>query len=690
MATTLGRRGRGHSTRVRARTALLAALALIATLLALPAAPASAAATPGRPAATALPGNASVTVSWKAPTSTTAITAYQVGTRKYSKATKKWSAWSVVSAAASSRAKTVAARNGTTYQARVRARNSAGWGSWSTSATVIAGTPRPPATISAASGNGRLTIGWTASTSNGSAVKAYQLSARTKAPGASTWSTWKTTSYSAATRKAVLTRANGSTVEYRLRATNARGAGPWSTTRSTKVGLPARVSGVVATPSAGTVAVSWTAANGNGSAVTSYAVAHRQRASASAAWGAWTTTSVAAPAVTTSFTSLDPGSQHQVTVAAVNGVGRGPASLTASATVPDAAVVWTAQSRPTSIGVSLSQGCAMVATGVRCWGGGARGDGTDVLMYSAPVDVSGLGPVSAIAVGHGFACALKPDASVWCWGGNGGGQVGNADYAAQDVVTTPVPVQGLPDDALQITAGMGTACALLVTNDVWCWGVNSGILGEATLNQIVRTPIKIAGLGKVVSIDVGWTTACAIVEETGFSAYCWGNNREGTVDPVNNVGYAIVVPQRIGTYTEVTSISTSESNTCLIDAGSVVCWGRSAYLGVTNSLDLGVYAGPIAPENLSGTYTGVFVGAGGTCLLDADGVPTCWGQLAIGGYSKTPETYTGFGQKVLEMDPARETACARVADGTVRCWGDTLLITNDTGFAATPVVRAGL
>ena len=129
--------------------------------------------------------------------------------------------------------------------------------------------------------------------------------------------------------------------------------------------------------------------------------------------------------------------------------------------------------------------------------------------------------IFSISTAGGHTCALLENGSVWCWGQNDYGQLGNNSQKAS---FTPIPVQNLTS-ARKISSGLHFSCAVLNDRTVQCWGNNrSGELGIGTLRRAL-VPQSVEGLSDVLEISAGLFHACAVLQ--GGSVRCWGMNKDG-------------------------------------------------------------------------------------------------------------------------------------------------------------------
>jgi len=142
---------------------------------------------------------------------------------------------------------------------------------------------------------------------------------------------------------------------------------------------------------------------------------------------------------------------------------------------------------------------------VSCWGEnrfGQLGDGTR-LERDAAVSVVGLpGKVRSLVAGSSFTCALLEKGGVACWGSNEMGElgVGTVEVPPLTGEKSPAPspprlVEKLPGRAEEVFAAGNHACAKLADQSIWCWGANEyGQLGDGTL-EMRALPVAWKGAG---------------------------------------------------------------------------------------------------------------------------------------------------------------------------------------------------
>lgn len=240
---------------------------------------------------------------------------------------------------------------------------------------------------------------------------------------------------------------------------------------------------------------------------------------------------------------------------------------------------------PTAIASGESFTCAVVAGGdVYCVGngaGGTLGNGTTGISLAA-VQVSLQGKkASAIAAFNAHACALLVDGAVWCWGDGSSGQLGNGVSGPDAGSPVPVAVQGLPGAASAVGVGDDYSCAI-VGNDanstVWCWGANAfGQLGngDSTVPSSA-TPLQVKGVKGAASLACGAGHACIGNDYIG-GIWCWGKGGSGQLGN-DDTGNAVTPVQVSGIGAFPQSLAAGGFHTCaVLSSPNVVCWGANDF-----------------------------------------------------------------------------------------------------------------
>ena len=200
-----------------------------------------------------------------------------------------------------------------------------------------------------------------------------------------------------------------------------------------------------------------------------------------------------------------------------------------------------------------------------CWGANGVGqlgiDSATTARYS-PRLVTGGFAFTQIASGVNHTCALRSAGSVFCWGDNSNGELGDGTFAERH---SPTAVLGTATFQ-SIGAGQQFTCALATDGVAWCWGRVAG--------QVRSTPTSFAGSPAFASITVGATHACGLVADG--TAYCWGDNASGQLGDSSTIVRASPTPVAGGL--RFTSLDAGLLHTCGITSdGAAVCWGRNDF-----------------------------------------------------------------------------------------------------------------
>jgi alpha-tubulin suppressor-like RCC1 family protein len=204
------------------------------------------------------------------------------------------------------------------------------------------------------------------------------------------------------------------------------------------------------------------------------------------------------------------------------------------------------------------------------WGrnnNGQLGDGT-TQKRTRPVRVGTLTSVHLLAGGRDHSLALKNDGTVWAWGSNAFGQIGDGTTTRR---LSPVQVLGLTRPVIQIAAGREHSLAVEDDGSVWSWGSNVyGQLGDGTKTNRTR-PVPVTGLSSgVTDVEAGAHHSLAL-RSTGTVA-SWGRNYRGELgDGTTTIR---VLPITVPGISGVTSIAAGRDHTLVVlNDGTMRGWG---------------------------------------------------------------------------------------------------------------------
>jgi alpha-tubulin suppressor-like RCC1 family protein len=207
-------------------------------------------------------------------------------------------------------------------------------------------------------------------------------------------------------------------------------------------------------------------------------------------------------------------------------------------------------------------------------GDGQFGDGTTITApVLTPVRVQ-LSGVVAVSAGTFFSLALKNDCTVWGWGDNSNGQLGNNQFLAPQIL----PVQTLNlTGIIAIAAGSSHSLALKNDGTVWAWGANdSGQLGDGTTMER-HIPVQVQNLSGIVAIASGIADFSLALKNDG-TVWAWGPNFAGNL----GVGDLECIPNcstpvRVHGLTEVQYIAKGFVHSLAVKGdGTVWAWGGNA------------------------------------------------------------------------------------------------------------------
>jgi alpha-tubulin suppressor-like RCC1 family protein len=272
-------------------------------------------------------------------------------------------------------------------------------------------------------------------------------------------------------------------------------------------------------------------------------------------------------------------------------------------------------------------GCGVKKDGtVWCWGAdtaGKLGNGPAITSaQQAPYKISNLKNIVQVSASAAHACALEKNGTAWCWGANAYYELGDGTNVSKDA---PVRVNGI-NDFTYVEAGANTTCGLRQNGEIWCWGRGwFGALGNGgTADSAV--PVKASNVSDFTTISGnGHASSASFCATTKRGlGFCWGFGNNGNIG--NGSTASVNVPTQVSNITDFVKIETHNSTSCGIRADrSLWCWGRGNLGQMGNNTTTAANPTPVQVLNISDVVD-VGVYTFNVCAVTGNGELYCWGD----------------------------------------------------------------
>jgi alpha-tubulin suppressor-like RCC1 family protein len=294
-------------------------------------------------------------------------------------------------------------------------------------------------------------------------------------------------------------------------------------------------------------------------------------------------------------------------------------------------------------------------------GNGEKGNGEFGDYHFTPVKI--MDDVVQIAAGYSHTLAVKTDGSLWAWGYNSNGQIGNgkADFLAY---ASPVKIM---DEVVQVAASARSSFAIKTDGSLWAWGENYyAQIGDGT-EENKPSPIKI--MDGVTQVTAGYSHTLAI--KTDGSLWAWGDNSSGELgNGESSSGKKQSTPIKI--MDDVAQVAAGSSHTLAIKTdGSLWAWGSNSY----GELGDGTTSPKTTPTKILDNISQVSAGSNHSIAISSDNILYSWGindylGILVDGTSNATLLPISIYNEVLEVDASRNNTIFLTSDGSVFAFGD--------------------
>lgn len=261
-------------------------------------------------------------------------------------------------------------------------------------------------------------------------------------------------------------------------------------------------------------------------------------------------------------------------------------NTTVQRTIPTAVVPATGSNTGwTLLDIDDGHACGIRSGHMLCWGddsGGQIGDNAAKGGFvDQPTEVQGnYNDWVDVVVGSNHSCGVRNESGLYkayCWGDNSSGQLGDNSTTER---LTPTEVYGGFTNWSDLIASGDFTCGIRTNGTLWCWGKNTGgAVGDNTLvNKDVPTQVKdTAGTGYWYdwsSASASSSAACGI--RAGGALYCWGQDNFGQLGNGATTGNK-TTPQLVsGGFTNWNAVFAGKTTCGMVD-DTLYCWGQNIF-----------------------------------------------------------------------------------------------------------------
>jgi len=260
-----------------------------------------------------------------------------------------------------------------------------------------------------------------------------------------------------------------------------------------------------------------------------------------------------------------------------------------------------------------------------------------------------------VSQGYSFTGAIKTDGTLWLWGSNYNGELGDNTVALK---SSPVQTIARGNNWKQVACGTGTCLA--VKTDGTLWGCGSGTYGNLGTNDtlLYSSPVQTVAYGtnwKQVSANVYHTAAV----KTDGTLWMWGYNYYGNLGDNTQVDKSSPV-QTVAGGTNWKQVSCGNFHTAAIKTdGTLWSWGDNLYGELGENIAYTKYSSPVQTIAYGTNWKQVSCGLYFTTAVKTDGTLWAWGLNNYGnlGTNEINVNYSSPVQTVMYGTNWKQVSC---------------------------------
>jgi alpha-tubulin suppressor-like RCC1 family protein len=254
---------------------------------------------------------------------------------------------------------------------------------------------------------------------------------------------------------------------------------------------------------------------------------------------------------------------------------------------------------------------------------GTVGDNTAVRKSSPIQTISGGSNWQKVACGYNHTAAIKTDGTLWLWGRNNLGSNGALGDNTVTHKSSPVQTVSGGTNWKQISCGNNYTAAIKLDGTLWCWGNNgSGVLGDNTVTNRSSPVQTVTFTTDWQKLDCGAFHIAAI--KTDGTLWLWGNNTQGQLGDNTTVRKSSPI-QTISGGTNWKQVACGYFHTAAIKLdGTLWCWGYNLY-GQVGDNTISYKSSPVQTVAGGNNWKQTDCGSYHSAAIKLDGTLWCWG-----------------------------------------------------------------
>lgn len=294
----------------------------------------------------------------------------------------------------------------------------------------------------------------------------------------------------------------------------------------------------------------------------------------------------------------------------------------------------------------------------------------DLLDRHQPTQIGNDTNWSSVSAGGEYhSLAIKTNGTLWAWGLNSDGQLGNGTYTRSLI---PIRI-GLDTNWKTVSGGSGYSVAIKKDNTLWTWGLNN--------SYQLSLPSTISKYNKPLQYDssTNWESAYAgsyniFALKTDSTLWGWGGNFFSQLGVLNTAGYGYPHPIQIDSNSKWVSIAAKYSHSAGIKKdGSLWTWGQNLYGQIGDSS----LATSFIPKQIGkySNWKSVSVGWGHTIAVRSDNTLWAWGYNTWGSLGDGTTTDKYYPTKIGNntnwsfVSAGHSYSISLKSDGNLWSWG---------------------